>query len=1237
VLEHDPDVIRRCSRVLELGPGAGPHGGTLCFDGPPEALAKRLDLPTGRVLANAQSGTTRTVRPALGALSLRGVRANNLDGLDVRLPLGVLCAITGPSGSGKSTLLEEVVYRTLARRLGERDVPAPGAVEALAGDAGLTRVVLVDQAPLGRTSRGNAATYTKAWDALRRCFSESPDAVLRGLSASHFSFNVDGGRCEACAGEGAETVEMQFLADVRLTCPSCRGQRFGKEVLEVRFRDKSVAEVLELSVAEALGLFSDISAVARALEPLRRLGLGYLPLGQPLSTLSGGEAQRVKLARALGGPQRGALYLLDEPSAGLHGEDVAQVLLALHALVDGGASVLAVEHDLSFLRGCDYLVDLGPAGGRHGGRLITEGTPQEVQQAGVGRTAEALRQSPRGAAAKASSRQPALPRAIEVEHAREHNLKDVSCRIPLGKLVVMTGPSGSGKSTLAFDVVFAEAQRRFVETLSPYARQFLPMLPRPDVERIRGLPPAVALEQRTARAGATSTVATVTEVAHYLRLLYAKVGTPHCPLDDTAIAPESTEVLLARARQGTRALVLSAPVVRARKGTYLDVFTAAARAGVAEAVVDGARVSTDAPPRLRKTKEHDIDLILWTGRASALPREAFEQALRWGKGLVRLGGEGAERLLSAARSCPACGTAVPELDPRFFSFNTQQGACTGCAGTGVEGGAEAAAEGETQACATCGGTRLRPLPRAVRLHGARYHEVVQESVSRALARVRRWHFSGTEAQLGDTALGELTRRLDFLERVGLGYLSLDRHAASLSGGEMQRLRLAAQAGAGLTGALYVLDEPTIGLHQRDTGRLLQNLRALVDTGSTVLVVEHDADTLRAADHLIDLGPAGGRGGGHIVAEGSPAHVLSLEASPTARALARPLPPPAARPAPSEWLELRGARANNLREVDFRLPLGRLTVIAGVSGSGKSTLVRQVLFPAVRAALGRVSPPPGAFTTLSGLGGLRRVLAVDQSPIGRTPRSVPATFLGLWDELRRVFAATPEARARGFTAARFSFNTAAGGRCQACAGQGSISHEMSFLPDVTTPCEVCGGLRFDAATREVRYRGLDVGEVLQLTVEEAREVFSALPRVAAPLQCLLELGVGYLQLGQGSHTLSGGEAQRLKLAAELTASARHEPTLYVLDEPTTGLHLSDVDKLVRFLGRLVDRGDTLAVIEHHPAVIAAADYVVELGPEGGEAGGRIVAEGPPARIARKDTATGHVLRALLGVSGAARSA
>ncbi|MBJ6763058.1 excinuclease ABC subunit UvrA [Myxococcaceae bacterium JPH2] len=1227
VLEHDPWVIRSAHRVLELGPGAGRQGGRLCFDGPPEALAKKKDLPTGRMLAES-SVTPRTPRERKGELVVKGAREHNLKDVSVRVPLGVLCAITGPSGSGKSTLMDEIVYRHLARRLGEKDVEAAGAVAAVEGAEAVKAITFVDQSPLGRTSRGNAATYTKAWDRLRERFASEPEAEVRGLTAAHFSFNVDKGRCEACAGEGYETVEMQFLADVALLCATCRGRRFKEEVLAVRHQGFSVAQVLEMTVDEVLRHFGDDSALQRTLGPAQRLGLGYLPLGQPLSTLSGGEAQRLKLARALASPAQGTLFLIDEPSAGLHAEDVRHVLAALHALVDKGGSVIVVDHDVAVMRGSDWIIDLGPGGGRDGGRLVAEGTPAEVAKARGSATAAALRDegrpTPRGAKARRPGTEVA---AIEVEHAREHNLKDVSCRIPLGKMTVVTGPSGSGKSSLAFDVVFAEGQRRFLETLTPYARQFLPTLPRPDVERISSIPPTVALEQRTSRAGGTSTVATVTEVAHYLRLLFAKLGAPHCPVDDTPIGATTPEALYAQVLAMKGDGTVLAPAVRSRKGTYLDVFTAAARAGITTAIVDGQLASTDDPPRLAKTREHDIDLVMYEGRLSKLPRERFEQTLVWGQSALKVRNAQGETLLSSERTCPRCGTAVPELDPRWFSFNTKQGRCEACEGTGVQGGPTAVAEGEVAPCRDCGGSRLAPVPRGVRLEGARYHEVVQASVAAMLPRVRAWKFKGDRALIGEPSRLELLRRLEFLERVGLGYLSLDRNASTLSGGEMQRLRLSAQLGAGLTGAMYVLDEPTIGLHPRDTHLLLANLRALVDTGSTVLVVEHDADTIRAADHLLDLGPTGGRGGGHILAEGAPEDVLE-SGSPTALALrAARVRPPSGRGEPTQWLELTGARANNLQRVDLRLPVGRLNVVSGVSGSGKSTLIRQVLYPALREKLGLVTGKPGAFDALRGAEAVKRVLSVDQSPIGRTPRSVPATFLGLWDELRRAFAATPEAKIRGFTAARFSFNTASGGRCPVCEGQGAISHEMSFLPDVVTPCEACGGARFDAATLEVRYHGLSVGDVLRLSADEAKDVFHAIPKVAAPLACLSDLGVGYLQLGQGSNTLSGGEAQRLKLAAELTASSRHEPTLYVLDEPTTGLHVGDVEKLITFMGRLVDRGDTLVVIEHHPSVIAAADHVVELGPEGGEAGGRIVATGTPREVGKLKTPTGRVLKTL----------
>jgi excinuclease ABC subunit A len=1252
VVEHDPLLIRGADRVIELGPGAGAEGGQIVRDAPPSAFS-RPDTATGRALAGLKQ-TDRARRTPRGFLEVQGATANNLRDVDVKIPLGVLCAVTGPSGSGKSTLAVDIVYRALARKFGDFDVELPGAHRSLTGAEWIKSVTLVDQSPLGRTSRGNAATYTKAWDQVRALYAKEPQASALGLSAAHFSFNVEGGRCDACSGEGFETVEMQFLADVRLVCPVCRGRRFKEHVLTVSRAGASIADVLEMTIDRALQHFAEAPAILRALGPAARLGLGYLRLGQPLSTLSGGEAQRLKLTRALGSEQQGALFILDEPSAGLHADEVARLLFAFDRIIDSGGSVIAVEHDLDVIGNADYVLDLGPDAGARGGQLVGAGTPEEIARqvqtrtgrclarhfaAGAGAGSE-LGSQPRAAAARTngaprSVAAPEVPSVLEVTRAREHNLHDVSVKIPHGALTVVTGPSGSGKSTLAFDVVFAEGQRRFLETLTPYARQFLPTMPRPDVDRVSGVPPSIALEQRTARAGGKSTVATVTEVAHYLRLLYAKLGVAHCPDHDHPIARQSSQNILDIIRKTRGKVTLLAPVVEARKGTYLDVFAAAARAGIRHAFADGKLVSTDDPPRLVRSREHTIELVIAPDVLGSNVAEAdLDRALRWGSGAVTLRAGGRDRLLSTIKACPECGFSVPELDPRWFSFATKQGRCETCEGNGVIEPAKLRGRRSKNApaprprvCPDCGGARLAPIPRAVRLAGERYHELVHHSVERNVERVRGLHFTGDQALLAAPILFELKRRLVFLSNVGLGYLSLDREAFTLSGGEMQRLRLAAQLGAGLTGALYVLDEPTIGLHPRDTRRLLDNLKSLVALGSTVLVVEHDADTIRAADHLIDLGPGGGSRGGRVMAEGTPASVLSVAESPTGRALkqAPELRVPVAIAREQREIVLSGASAHNLKNVELRVPLGCFTVVAGVSGSGKSTLVRQVLLPALREKLGLVTEPPGTYGTLSGQAGLERAVAVDQSPIGRTPRSVPATFLGIWDTIRKLFAATNEAKMAGYAAGRFSFNSKGGGQCPSCEGQGVITHEMSFLPDVVAACPTCGGARFEPQTLAVRFLGHSIGDVLKLTAEQASEVFRNHPSVAASLATLTDLGAGYITLGQGSHTLSGGEAQRLKLAAELTASKRHGKTLYVLDEPTTGLHIADVSKLMLVLGRLVERGDTLVVIEHHPQVIAGADWLVELGPEGGAQGGRIVAAGAPAKVARGKTATAAVVR------------
>jgi len=1254
VVEHDPAVIRGADRVIELGPGAGSDGGRIVKDAPPHAFAS-ADTATGRALG-ASGSVHREPRKPTGFLSIKAASANNLRAIDVQLPLGLLCAVTGPSGSGKSTLAVDIVYRTLARKLGDFDEEAPGACAGMDGTSAVKSVTLVDQSPLGRTSRGNAATYTKAWDLVRAMYAKEPSALALGLTPSDFSFNVDGGRCEACSGEGFETVEMQFLADVRLVCPACRGRRFKDSVLGVSRAGVSVADVLEMTVTRALAHFAAEVGVQRALGPVEKLGLGYLRLGQPLSTLSGGEAQRLKLARALGEKHQGALLVLDEPSAGLHADEVARVLAALAVIVDAGGSVIVVEHDLDLIANADYVLDLGPNAGVGGGLLVAHGAPRELALVPGSRTGRALAEyfetreakkpvqvggarSKRAVAVKSSAASPRRESNLVVSRAREHNLHDVSVKIPHGALTVVTGPSGSGKSTLAFDVVFAEGQRRFLETLTPYARQFLPTMPRPDVDSVTGVPPSIALEQRTSRAGGKSTVATVTEVAHYLRLLYAKLGVAHCPTHDTPILRTSPAAILEQIRSQRAKVTLLAPAVQARKGTYLDVFSAAARDGIESAYADGALVSNDDPPRLVRSREHTIDLVIAADvEAKKISDADFTRALRWGNGAVKLRVAGKDTLHSTLSACPKCGFSVPELDPRWFSFATKQGRCETCEGNGMiveepKRGRKKQIEAEAVAepCPDCHGARLSPIPRAVRISDERYHELSARSIDGASERVQKLKFSSEQLPIAKPILAELRRRLDFLRDVGLGYLSLDRAAHTLSGGEMQRLRLAAQLGAGLTGALYVLDEPTIGLHPRDTGRLLSNLRNLVDLGSTVLVVEHDTETIRAADHLIDLGPGGGSRGGRVMAEGTPKQVLAIAESPTGRALAAAPVLRASKPIDraAQQLVLAGATHNNLKNVELSIPLGSFTVVAGVSGSGKSTLIRHVLLPALREKLKLVTEAPGSYESLRGHQGLVRAVAVDQSPIGRTPRSTPATFLGIWDAIRKLFAASNEAKMAGFAATRFSFNSKGGGQCPTCEGQGAVTHEMSFLPDVVTPCPTCNGLRFEPQTLEIKYLGRSIGEVLLLTAEEAVELFANHPTISAPLQTLADLGAGYITLGQGSHTLSGGEAQRLKLAAELTATRRHEKTLYVLDEPTTGLHIADVAKLMSVLGRLVERGDTLVVIEHHPQVIAGADYLVELGPEGGAQGGRIVAAGSPAKVAKGKTATAAVVRALLG--------
>lgn len=1301
VVEHDPEIIRGADYIVDLGPGAGQRGGELLYAGPPEGLLRVGDSLTGSYLR----GELRIPLPPRrrhpkGFLVLKGARQHNLKGIDVRIPLGVLVCVTGVSGSGKSTLVIDCLYRGLKRLKGEPE-ERPGAFDALEGAEALGDVVLVDQRPPSRTPRATPVTYLKAYDPIRKIFASQPLALQRGYTPSHFSYNSPSGRCPECNGEGFQRVEMQFLSDVLLKCPKCDGKRFREDVLEVTYRGKNIAEVLEMTAEEALAFFSN-KEVTRALEPLVRVGLGYLRLGQPLNTLSGGEAQRLKLAFHLKeSSKEKVLFLFDEPTIGLHPADVKQLLEAFEGLLERGHSVLIVEHNPEVMKVADWIIDLGPEGGDQGGWVVAEGTPEEVAKMETA-TARVLREYLRGPIPLTPS--PLSPRRpsegyIRIHGAREHNLKDVHVKIPRDRMVAITGVSGSGKSTLAFDILFAEGQRRYLECLPNYIRQYLKVMDRPDVDAVEEVPPTVAIEQRMSRGGRRSTVATLTEVYHYLRLLWSKLGVQHCPGCGDPIRPETPEGILAEVlrRFGGRPILVLSPLVLERKGYHREVLQRLKKGGITHAVIDGKPLPLDPLPQLERFKEHTIEALLGEGTDPKEVEGLIRKGLELSGGWVKVKAPGEEAFFSTKLYCPRCRRGFEPLDPRLFSFNSPKGACPRCQGLGgfidfrdslvvpredlplqealapfqhpamkrekvkvlkeiedklgidprrpfssldprerravLHGGGAfkgvipilreiltyledelGGALGEYMAeepCPLCHGKRLKEEALWVKVKGWGIGDFCSLSVQEARLVLQSWAFSPEEWAIAEGIVKEVEERLRFLEEVGLGYLGLDRAADTLSGGEAQRVRLAAQLGSNLSGVCYILDEPTIGLHPRDNERLLEALERLKRKGNTIVVVEHDPDTIQRADHIIDLGPGAGPRGGQVVAEGKIDDLLKSPLSPTGRWFRE-----RRREITSKlrrgrgWIEVLGAEKFNLKGIDVKIPLGTLVCVTGVSGSGKSTLVREVLYRGLKNFLRGNPSFRDGFRDLRGWEKIRRVVEVDHSPIGRTPRSTPATYIGVFDPIRRLFSQVPEARKKGFGPGRFSFNLK-GGRCEACMGQGRVKVEMEFLPDVYIVCEQCGGKRYNDETLSVRYRGKTIHDILQMTFGEGRDFFSSIPSIRRVLDLVVEIGLDYLTFGQPSPGLSGGEAQRIKLVKELSSAS--PGTLYILDEPTTGLHMADVRRLLDILQKLVGRGDTVVVIEHNLEVVKEADWIIDLGPEGGKEGGYLLFQGTPLAL------------------------
>lgn len=1386
VVEHDEDTMRAADHLIDFGPGPGVKGGEVVVAGSLEDVLNEERSQTGRFLSGRDEiAIPQERRDGNGKqLVVRKAAHNNLKNIDIELPLGSFVCVTGVSGSGKSSFVNDILVEALRRDL-NGGAGEPGKHAAIDGLKHLDKMIAIDQSPIGRTPRSNPGTYIKVFDEIRALFARLPDAKRRGFKPGRFSFNVKGGRCEACEGNGSNRLEMDFLADVWVTCPVCQGRRFNRETLQIKFKEKSIAEVLEMDIPAAMELFENVPKIFDKLKTLHDVGLDYLQIGQPSPTLSGGEAQRIKLARELVKRSTGnTLYLLDEPTTGLHFADIRMLLNVLHAFVDAGNTVVVVEHNLDVIKTADWVIDLGPEGGAGGGTIVASGTPEKVARSRRSHTGTALKRALKPARDRQNANGQPKPRRgkrspgekeIRVRAAAQHNLKTIDATIRRDAMTVFCGPSGSGKTSLAMDTIYAEGQRRYVESLSSYARQFVSQVEKPKFESIDGLSPAVAIEQKNLSNSPRSTVGTVTEVYDYVRILMARLGEMYCPDCDLPVGTQTIDHIVDKIMnhdEGAR-LYLLAPVEVEVGQKYEDLWTEIRESGYIRVRLDDETFGIDDLPELDRRTRHKVevivDRIVVRDKSRSRIAESIENALALGRGVIRVAYPQDDiresrwdvKAHSQHLVCERCERSFDPITPHSFSFNSPLGWCDACEGLGLQLGANPAsflrdgkltlregalliwptldnefaqkmlealsrefgipqdvpfddlnarqrrilfhgggdqwvevpresAESSDSAgpaalrfrfkglypaleeasrlsttlrgrinemidqvdCGQCAGSRLADVASAVRFQDWTVDQLCRMPMGRLAKVVADWKLNNREKRIAGELVREVDNRVRFLNDVGLEYLSLSRAASSLSNGEAQRIRLASQLGSGLCGILYVLDEPTIGLHPRDNHRLLAALHRLRDLGNTLLVVEHDRDVIAGADQICDFGPGSGSQGGQIVAQGTPKTigrrkgsvtgpyltgkksipiptnrrlVCDFDAPPTVDSVSGTVVPYYTYADRSEirWLGVRGARHHNLKEIDVDIPLATLTGITGPSGSGKSSLINDIVYASLAKRLHRAQTTPGAHRSIEGVQHVNKVIRVDQQPLGSTPSSSPATYTGVFEHIRNLFAQLPDSRVRGYTARRFSFNVP-GGRCEECEGQGKTCIEMHFLPDVWVKCEECGGQRYNPDTLAVRFHGHSITDVLNLTCERALELFHNIPKIRHVLQTLVDVGLAYLSLGQSAPTLSGGEAQRVKLAAELSRPDTGQ-TLYLLDEPTTGLHFDDLQKLLHVLQRLVDLGNSVVVIEHNLDIIKACDWMIEMGPEAGEAGGTMVACGTPediVAIAQAESRTIH---------------
>nr|NGX55028.1 UvrABC system protein A [Chlamydiota bacterium] len=1313
VVEHDEETIWAADRVVDFGPGPGRAGGEIIVNGSHKELLANPRSITGAYLSRKRAIPIPKKRrkPTKEVIKLFGACHNNLKKIDVKIPLEALVAVTGVSGSGKSSLIVDTLHPILANALHHAE-KIPGKYQKISGLKKIDKVIAIDQSPIGRNPRSNPATYIKIFDEIRSLFSRLPESVARGYQPGRFSFNVRDGSCPQCHGMGMLRIDMDFMEDQWVSCGSCKSRRFDHETLSVLYKGKSIYDVLEMTVAEALEFFTNIPSLKRKLEVVAKVGMGYITLGQPSTTLSGGEAQRIKLARELVRPPSGnTFYILDEPTTGLHFHDIKALIEVLQELVDRGNSVLIIEHNMDVVKVADWVIDLGPDGGEGGGEIVAAGSPEKIAKlkSATGKALAETLQMKR--VPKEVAKRPLKPiQQITIQGAEQNNLKHLDLTIPRGKLTVCTGPSGSGKSSLAFETIYAEGQRRYIESLSPYARQFVRQMPKPKLAQIEGLSPAIAIEQKAAAGNPRSTVGTMTEIYDYLRILFTQAGTAYCPETGEAIRSITKEDVVSKVMAlptGEKCTIL-APIELEKNQKFEEVVSRFRQQGYLRLRLNGEIYELDQEIPFDRRRKNAIALVI--DRLKISPKiesrlfEAMENALKLTETKVLVAHDGEDLFFNLAFAVESTGKSYPEVTAHTFSFNSPAGMCFDCQGLGYQYGAHFAqnpeimdlsitellsnlwththvdllkkflkmakidpykplkelsstqqaqilgggewmeAKGlrfqwlgiqpvlakaakiafseirkpltqllEETECASCLGSRLNPLARNVRIEEHSIGSLCHQPISKVLNFIDRIRLDKKKQKVLEEVIKELNSRLRFLEEVGLHYLSLDRRAPTLSNGEAQRIRLARQLGSSLTGIMYVLDEPTIGLHPHDNARLNSALKKLKELGNTLLLVEHDPQTIATADYLLDFGPGAGNQGGHITARGSLKEILKNKNSLTGAYLSgrKKIKLPAKKRKPKASFTIEHANKHNLKDLSISIPMGLLTCLTGVSGSGKSTLLNDVIRPFIEATIPSADP----FTKL---------IVIDQNPIGHTARSDVGTYVEALPIIRQFYASLALSKVKGLQPKHFSYNHRRG-MCTHCWGMGYHKVEMYFLPAVRVLCEQCLGLRLNPVSLEVEYHGKNFGQLLGMTVEEAQKFFEILPKAKRIFDTLISVGLGYLKLGQGMATLSGGEAQRMKLSRELSRRTGGK-ALYLLDEPTTGLHPDDINTLLQVLHRLVDKGHTMILIEHNLDVIKNVDHIIDLGPEAGEKGGELICQGTPQEIAAHPTSyTGKYLR------------